>query len=787
MAATDTGRRAAEDGYADYYAEKLWSWIPEVYRDADFTAPQGEKLRPLIEVIAADAAVARRAIDRLWENSFIDYADDWAVSYIGDLLGTRLLNSLNGRGVRVDVARTLFYRRRAGTMVVLEQLIKDMTGWGGMAVEAFRRLSRHAHGLDEAAPPPDGPRIGTPAGGFANLRSRDACARLDGPFDPFSHRPDFRRLAGRRGRYAIPRLNIHLYRQKPIEIRDSMGLMLAPNWFSFDPSGRESVLFANNMRTVGGAWEPARIWHMPAPISVPLLDQAVFAITAATNLAGMGPRLPSLIGATVHGVRQLAELARLDVGGPPVYPAAPAFAALQAATRIEACGKYQLYRRAIEVASGTSFAATVAQPPEAVGAAELDWETPVPVFAPGVRVLIDPRRGLARTDGHGQFFPRIHHYGQFHPVGAGGHDRGRAIPAGAAVLPAAQTGMDPIAVPVASLTGFDEFPASKSWRIQGQVPPFGTLVWQARNFTRPYVLLTRAPGNPSRAVLKAAPIDATLPIDDPANRRSIEIDGLWLNVAQTSYPEQSLAAPDQPVAPVMTTLIIDGTDGPIDRVVLRNVTLDPGGERARLRPCRAVAIPYVRLELRGEVRELIIENSITGPIEEYQAADDPCAAGTVRIVDSIVHSIDPARPAILLRSGALEIVRSTVFGAIEVNRLDASETLVTGNIVVADTQNGCFRFSAAPAGPSLRLPRQYESHILADGVPPHVFVSQRFGHPGYAQLSATAPGEIVTGAENRSEIGVFSRVLAPILAADLRAKLDEYMPLNTICGLINET
>ncbi|MBV8686498.1 MAG: hypothetical protein JOZ90_04220 [Alphaproteobacteria bacterium] len=787
MADVDPGRRAADDGYDRYYAEKLWSWIPEVYRDADFTAREPNVLRALVEVIAGDAAVARRGIDRLWENVFIDYADSWAVSYIGDLLGARLLGSINGRGVRVDVGRTLFYRRRAGTMVVLEELIKDITGWGGMAVEAFRRLGRDWHGLDDAPFSPEGPHSGTPAGGFANLRARHNCDRLDTAFDRFAHRPDFRRLAGRRGRYAIPRLNIHLYRQKPIELRDSMGLKLAPNWFSFDPSGRETALFANNGRAATGSWEPAEIWHMPAAITASLLDHALFRIDPLTSLAGMGPRLPSLVGATIEGVRQFAELARLDVGGPPAYPAPAAFRAIQAATRVERCGKYQLYGRALEVATGASFGGTVDQPPEGVAAAHLAWQTPVPVFPTGVDVLIDPARGLARTDGQGFFFPRTYHYGQFDPVGAGGYDRGRAIPTGAAVLPSAQTSLDPIAVPVASLTGFDEFPASKSYQIQGQVAPFKQLVWQARNFTRPYVLLTRAAGAPSRAVLAAAPLDGSKPVDDPANLRTIEIDGLWLNVEQASYPEQVLLAPDQAAAPVVTTLVLDGTVAPIARVTLRNVTLDPGGERARLLPCRAVAIPYVRLLIRGEVRELVIERSIVGPIEEFQAADDPCSAGKVRIVDSIVQSIDPAQPAILLRSGALEITRSTVFGSIDVNRLEASELLVTGNVVAADNQHGCFRFSAAPAGPALRLPRQYESHVLQDGIPPHVFESQRFGQPGFAQLSATAPAAVQTGAETGSEIGAFSRVLAPILAADLRTKLDEYMPLNTISGLVYES
>ena len=53
--------RPADDGYATYYAEKLWNWIPEVHRDADFTALRPNVLRALIEVIGGDAATARRS------------------------------------------------------------------------------------------------------------------------------------------------------------------------------------------------------------------------------------------------------------------------------------------------------------------------------------------------------------------------------------------------------------------------------------------------------------------------------------------------------------------------------------------------------------------------------------------------------------------------------------------------------------------------------------------------------------------------------------------------------
>ena len=62
----------------------------------------------------------------------------------------------------------------------------------------------------------------------------------------------------------------------------------------------------------------------------------------------------------------------------------------------------------------------------------------------------------------------------------------------------------------------------------------------------------------------------------------------------------------------------------------------------------------------------------------------------------------------------------------------------------------------------------------------HFFTSRRFGHPGYAQLSQTAPQGLLTGAENRSEIGAFNSLLNPVRLDGLCAKVAEYMPFGLI-------
>lgn len=238
----------ARDEFERYYTEKVWDWIPAIYKDEDGLAARPDVLRSLVQIMAHQAAVARRSIDRLWEDHFIELCDDWAVPYIGDLVGTRLVHELNRRGRRVDVARTIFYRRRKGTPLVLEILIRDITGWEGVVVESFRRLARSRHGFD----PEPTERVGlvteTPPGGWVKLTSACGAELVDGPFDEFSHTPDFRQLRGSLGRYNIPKLNFHLFRLLPFEVRFATAVNFDSGRFTFDPSGRDIPLFMPSQR-----------------------------------------------------------------------------------------------------------------------------------------------------------------------------------------------------------------------------------------------------------------------------------------------------------------------------------------------------------------------------------------------------------------------------------------------------------------------------------------------------------------------------------------------------------
>ena len=226
----------------------------------------------------------RRDVDRLWDDQQITLADDWAVPYIGDLLGTRPVSEQNRRGQRVAVARTVYYRRRKGTLPVLEALILDIGGLDGAVVEAFRRLGRTRHRLDPEVPGLEGLITRTPPGGTADLRSARISDIVDGPFDDLAHTLDTRQLRGPYGRYNIPKINFHLFALKAFQVRLATPVDLGEGRFTFDPSGRDIQLFQPRQRPEeGDPCRPVREWELPAPLTCRRLNAARFQLAARTT------------------------------------------------------------------------------------------------------------------------------------------------------------------------------------------------------------------------------------------------------------------------------------------------------------------------------------------------------------------------------------------------------------------------------------------------------------------------------------------------------------------------
>ncbi len=704
----------AQDGFERYYAEKIWEWIPSTYRHEDGLADPPHVLRGIVEILARQAAIARRTSDRLWEDQFVQTCDDWAVPYIGNLLGTRLVGSLNRRARRVDVARTIFYRRRKGTPVVMEALIQDITGWEGTVVESFKRLARARYRLDPEPARFAGPLTGTPPGGTADLRMGRVGGVLDGPFDDLAHTPDFRRLEGYQGRYNIPKLNFFLYRLFAYEVVKATPWDFGGQRFTFDPSGRNIPLFRLSQRIGNTDWTPVQEWQLPAPIPCRLLDQF------ASKL------IPDAVALAVAAAEDASPL-----------------------------------------------------PPESIQAGNLeDWSLPA---AAGIEAFIDPVLGrfllTSVPADEDEVYALRYYYGFSGEVGAGTYDRSQSVlQEGVTDFNGGPDQPGPVTGFSLPSTGANQFTNSKTYQpdaADNTVDAIEELMLQAADRERPYVTLV-PDTDATEFIFEAAPKVS----DDDV--RNLTLEGLWLGILPTGLPPDVDGICD----PVETLLVLDGE---FDCVRISHCTLDPGGERARVDPGICDVIPSVSLDIRGQVKELIIESSIVGAIRESTSDTDPCSAGKIVIRDSIVQSLLPGTAAIETRVAELTLERVTVFGDVSVNRLEATEALIQGTVRVLDNQHGCFRFSTAHDTPDKRMPRRYESPLFSPQIPNHFFTSRRFGDPGFAQLSATAPDTIARGAENRGEMGAFNSLLNPVKRDDLETKVLEFMPFGLIPQFILET
>lgn len=759
--------RPARDDYGRHYAETFWGLIPEIYRHEDGYADPPGQLRALCDILGEEAAVARRSIDRLLSDSRIDEADDWALPYIARLLGTRLTSALNPAARRADIAHTIAYRRRAGTPHLLERLADDIADWDAVASEGFQRLARHWHMLDTNIAA--GGITRTPRGGYARLTAVRVSDVLDGPFDDMAHRPQIRPPDAGRGRlYEIAGVNLFVYRQYAFPLSGPTPFRLDATHYTLDPSGRDVPLFQRGGLDLQPSTphrpfeesfdcDPKREWSVRAPITCRRLNAAAYRLD---NDPTYPPAWAPLIGRTFHDAQDLIEEAAA-IGGIDI-------AAVLDAALTDDSPKANLIAGAagaspsLDLAIAATAAGAPLAPHALMGAGLASWADSA-ATSTWVEALVDPARGrvqLTAAPPAGRTLQaRKLYYGIFWPVGAGTHDRRRSLPVASPAPP--PVGLAPA---MATLAGDRLFGDSRTYApttgAGGQIQVTGDARLWAVDGARPYVRFAAPSGQ--RAVRLAA----------SGGRRALEIDGLWLGIGLMAPP-----------APQDLAELVLGGDW--ERVVLRDMSLDPGGDQAVLAAAPPARIPHVRLIIDGTVSELAVERCILGSLAERTGiAGGACSAARVSIRDSIVMGYG-SDPAIALGTAELTLDRATVLGDLYCARAEISQSIIDGNVRVENAQDSCFRFSAARSGG--RIPAQYESAIFPGGLPAETFVSRRFGDPGLAQLSASCPAAIARGGEDGTEMGVFNRALDPIKRDDLDAKLAEYAPVQARVQIIAMT
>lgn len=719
-------------------ADRLYALLPTVHRMRD--ADQGYPLKALLRVIAEQVDVVEDDIAQLYDNWFIETAQDWAVPYIGELVGYLPVADAglpadvpaceNPRVLvpRREVANQIRNRRAKGTLALLEQLALDVAGWPARAAEFFKLLVRNQH-INH---------LYRQRHRLADLRRMDALDRLDGPFDFIAHNVDVRRIDSHRrpGRFNIPSVGVFVWRLRSLPVTETPACCaedVGPQCYTFSVLGQDAPLFVAPQPETD-ATHIAEELNLPAAIRRRAFDDDPGAFYG--EALSLSIRADGWGGAPGDAPVPLAQIVPADLSDWAYRPHANQVAVDPVLGRI-AFAPSQLPRKGVRVSYRYGF-------PALIGGGEY------------ARPVLEPagETKLYRV-GEGDTFD-LHRIADALSLWRTERPDNAVIELGSSSVY-----VEPIAIELAD----------------GQ-----SLQLRAAQRTRPVLRLidwqTDLP-------------DALSVTMGEASR--IAFDGLLVTGRPLRIQGRGDAAP------------LPGVCGA--HVAIRHCTLVPGwGIDCDCTPRRP---GEASLELNNVRASVVIEHSIVGVlrINEDQVRLDPVP---VCISDSIVDATASQRQAIGapgdgIAHALLTIRDATVFGIVDVHAIELAEnSLFTGCVNVARRQIGCMRFCYVPVG--CRTPRRYRcqpDEVIAAirqrlSDPARIdaevasellrlrpqFTSEHYGAPAYAQLAAGCAAEIVRGADDQSEMGVYHDLFQPQRAANLRTRLRQSTAAGMDVGLI---
>jgi hypothetical protein len=754
--------------------ESLYELLPAIYRIRD--AEQGEPLKALLSVMARQVNVLEEDIDQLYENMFIETCEEWLVPYIGDLLAVRPLQSA-GAGVfslRAYVANTLAYRRRKGTVAVLEELARDVTGWPARAVEFFQLLVTSQHLNHLRLEMPGALRI-------CGKDARDGLELLGGPFEKATHTVDVRRIASGRGKYNILNIGLYLWRLQAYTVRggSARAAIDAPQGcFRFSPLGYDTPLF-NAPRA------EAEITHLAQEINVP----------------GMLRRLP--LYRELESRR--AAIAKKEEPEALYFDENPVFEVFADS------GTTPLRPDEIVICNLGGWEKPGWKPPESVSYGKDEKNNQL-----RTRVAVDPILGrIAWLDGLAVKSTEVtYSYGFSSAVGGGPYDRRDSVAQWHDHRNRPVTWQQEV---TKAKAGYSLKNAIDAWNahIKGKQYEFGIIT------------ITDS----------GSYVDALPDIEIPRGSRLAIVASGWLPGKPGETPKSGQMTPDNLRPHVVGDFVImkpaDSSSIPdadyhgefiADGLLIEGTLTVTPSDLGLLHLAHCTFVPGVQNDVHVKNSGAII---IGKDNLRLNARIEHCIVGTIRasetmeqlvITDSLVDGGGDGGIAVAGLAGdnhgpLVKLERSTLFGTTGVKELFASETIFAGHVDVARCQTGCLRFCYVrpPDDPGKMpdTPRRYrcqpcleiavqKEKLEQEGITPDLiqlrreisswlapgFVSMRYGHPAYGQLSLGSPLQIRTGAEVGSEMGIFCNLKQPQREANLRGALEEYLRSGLEAGIL---
>lgn len=255
----------------------------------------------------------------------------------------------------------------------------------------------------------------------------------------------------------------------------------------------------------------------------------------------------------------------------------------------------------------------------------------------------------------------------------------------------------------------------------------------------------------------------------PSLENQLALDGLWVDGGIEIVGDTSLTVRHSTVVP----------------------TSRPAGEAAGSPKTDPSSAPGSRSTAAIRVRDDVLPDFLSKATAEGGSGPAPGAPRhfTVRIHHSIVAGLDLGERKvelgvagslidgpIRLAGGEAQFARSTVFGELVAGRLPlAVDTLFAGPLWVEFQGGGRLRTCWLPEGS--RTPPRERCVEAPPGVGPELFRATRYGDPAYGMLATAAPRELLEGASNGNEIGVFNALRQSDRLANLDTVLAEYLPV----------
>src|SRR4029077_2657162 len=155
--------------------------------------------------------------------------------------------------------KTIYYRRRKATLPMLEELAREVTGWGAHAAEMVERrawtqcVRNHLRMASLRTP---------------DLRPSAQLDLLDGAFDTAAHTVDVRPISQLTGWYGIKNLGFFLWRLRSYEMVSvkARAVNVPGGWaYTFSPLGNPAPLFTRWPREGDDAGLATELF-VPGPI-----------------------------------------------------------------------------------------------------------------------------------------------------------------------------------------------------------------------------------------------------------------------------------------------------------------------------------------------------------------------------------------------------------------------------------------------------------------------------------------------------------------------------------------